>query len=40
MLADDLGYNNVGWNNPQVRTPNLNKLRSDGVALERHYVYK
>jgi Mn2+/Fe2+ NRAMP family transporter len=40
MLADDLGYANVGWNNAAVHTPQLNALVADGVRLERHYVYQ
>lgn len=34
------GWNNLGWNNPDVRTPNLDELRGQGVALMQHYVYQ
>ena len=44
-LADDYGYNNVGFahgplnkGNPEMRTPTLDRLAGDGVILERHYV--
>lgn len=41
MLADDLGYHNVGWHgNPEVRTPTLDALARGGVRLERHYTFK
>jgi hypothetical protein len=40
MLADDYGYNNVGWRNPTMQTPNIDALARGGVVLERHYVYK
>ena len=46
-LADDYGYNNVGFahgplnkGNPEMRTPTLDRLAGDGVILERHYVCK
>ena len=44
-LGDDYGFNNVGFDhgplskgNPEMRTPNLDRLAMDGVRLERHYV--
>ncbi|KAH9259344.1 hypothetical protein BASA81_002387 [Batrachochytrium salamandrivorans] len=37
-LADDLGWNDVGWNNPRARTPVLDGLRAQGINLNRHYV--
>ena len=40
MLADDLGFNNVGWRNKEIRSPTLDALRSDGVSVDRHYTYK
>ena len=38
ILADDLGWNEVSWNNPGFLTPNLEKLASDGVLLNQSYV--
>ena len=38
FVAKDLGYNDVGWNNPQVKTPNLNELLKEGIELNQHYV--
>ena len=40
MLADDLGFNNVGWRNAEIRSPTLDALRADGVSIDRHYTYK
>ena len=38
LLADDMGYNDIGYNNPHVQTPNMNKLAEDGIKLEQNYV--
>lgn len=38
IVADDLGWGHVGWQNPKVRTPHLDRLAHDGVKLNRHYV--
>ena len=38
VLADDLGFNDIGYNDPQVITPNINDLAANGVILERNYV--
>ena len=38
ILADDLGWNEVSWNNPGFLTPNLEKLASQGVLLNQSYV--
>lgn len=38
ILADDLGWGHVGWQNPKVRTPHLDRLANAGVKLNRHYV--
>jgi arylsulfatase A-like enzyme len=39
LVADDLGWRDVGYHGSDVRTPNLDKLARGGVRLERHYVY-
>ena len=39
ILADDYGWNNVGWHgNPEVQplTPTLDELAKGGVILDRH----
>jgi len=38
ILADDLGWGFVGWQNPKVKTPNLDRLAAKGLKLDRHYV--
>lgn len=38
ILADDLGWNAVGYRNPRMKTPNLDRLVSEGVELRNFYV--
>lgn len=38
VVADDLGWGHVGWQNPKVSTPHLDRLANGGVKLDRHYV--
>ena len=40
ILADDLGYNEVNFNNASrgIRTPHLDALASGGVILDSYYV--
>ena len=37
IVADDLGWNDVSWNNPIVETPNLQNLADHGIILNSHY---
>jgi arylsulfatase A-like enzyme len=39
LVADDLGWNDIGYHHSEIRTPNLDRLAAAGVRLERHYVY-
>jgi arylsulfatase A-like enzyme len=39
IVADDLGWNDVGYHGSEVRTPNLDRLAETGVRLEHHYVF-
>ncbi|GFR69295.1 arylsulfatase I [Elysia marginata] len=38
MYADISGWNDVGWHNPQMLTPNIDLLAHKGVKLESSYV--
>ena len=38
ILADDLGYADVSWNNPVMKTPNLEALARKGVILDQFYT--
>jgi arylsulfatase A-like enzyme len=38
MMADDLGWNDVGFHGGQAPTPNLDRLASSSLELTRHYV--
>jgi arylsulfatase A-like enzyme len=39
IIADDLGWKDVGYHESEIHTPHLDKLAMAGVRLERHYVY-
>lgn len=38
LLADDFGYNDIGYHGSEIKTPNLDKLAGDGIRLENYYV--
>ncbi len=38
IVADDLGWSDVGWHNGFSKTPNLDRLVREGVELNQHYV--
>ena len=38
FIADDLGWNDIGYHNPEIQTPNIDKLAREGTVLERFYV--
>ncbi|MEQ8788526.1 MAG: sulfatase-like hydrolase/transferase [Pirellulaceae bacterium] len=37
LLADDLGYADVGFHGSKIRTPHIDSLAKDGARLERFY---
>lgn len=39
IMADDLGWADVGFHKGNVPTPQLDRLASEGVELTQHYVY-
>lgn len=38
IVADDLGWSDVGWHNGFAKTPNLDQLVKSGIELDQHYV--
>ncbi len=38
IVSDDQGWNDIGYHNPELRTPNLDALARAGVELDAHYV--
>lgn len=38
VLADDFGYNDIGYHGSEIKTPNLDKLAGNGIILENYYV--
>ncbi|MBI4623064.1 MAG: arylsulfatase [Verrucomicrobia bacterium] len=38
ILADDLGWADVGFHGPDIKTPNIDKLAAAGAKLEAFYV--
>lgn len=38
ILADDLGWGDVGWHQSEIKTPHLDKIAAAGARLEQFYV--
>jgi arylsulfatase A-like enzyme len=38
IVADDLGYADVGFHGSDIRTPHIDRIADEGVKLERFYV--
>ena len=38
IVADDLGWGDVGWHGSKTKTPNLDRLAREGIELDQHYV--
>lgn len=39
IMADDLGWNDIGYHNGDIQTPHLDKLAEGGVRLNQFYAY-
>lgn len=37
IVSDDHGFGDIGWNNPEAKTPVLNRLAAEGAQLDRFY---
>jgi arylsulfatase A-like enzyme len=37
ILADDLGYSDIGCYGGEIETPNLNRLAEDGIRFTHFY---
>lgn len=38
IMADDLGWGDVGFNGSEIRTPNIDQLAKEGITLTRFYT--
>ncbi|WP_206688049.1 sulfatase-like hydrolase/transferase [Aestuariibaculum marinum] len=38
ILADDLGWGDVGYHGSEIHTPHINQLAKEGLRMERFYV--
>ena len=39
LLADDLGFKDVGYHGSEIQTPNIDRLAAQGARLERFYSF-
>lgn len=39
IIADDMGWGDVGYHNSEIRTPSIDALAAGGVALNRFYAH-
>ena len=39
MMADDLGWNDVGFNGSAIETPAIDSLAAEGLRLDRYYAF-
>ena len=39
QLADDLGWHDVGFHGSEIRTPNIDRLASQGMRFDRAYSF-
>jgi len=39
IVADDLGWNDIGYHGSEIKTPAIDKLAREGIELDRFYVH-
>ncbi|HUT94683.1 MAG TPA: sulfatase-like hydrolase/transferase [Thermoguttaceae bacterium] len=39
IVSDDQGWNDIGYHGSEIRTPNLDRLATESIRLEQHYVF-
>jgi arylsulfatase A-like enzyme len=39
FISDDTGWNDVGYHNPEIKTPNIDRLAKEGVEFDHFYVH-
>lgn len=39
IMADDLGFGDVGYNGSEIRTPTIDNLAKSGARFDRYYTY-
>lgn len=39
LMADDLGWNDIGYNGGEIRTPAIDRLAAEGLRLDRYYAF-
>lgn len=37
LVADDMGWGDVGYNGSEIRTPEIDRLATEGMRLDRFY---
>ena len=38
FLIDDMGYNDIYYNNAEIISPNMNELATNGLILDKFYA--
>lgn len=39
MVADDMGWGDVGYHGSEIQTPNIDRLVAEGVVMDRFYAF-
>ncbi len=39
IVADDLGWNDIGYHGSEIKTPAIDKMAQEGIELDRFYVH-